>query len=193
MSNATILHPMTFDLFNCYNKVYSFSRLYVCMKFDAIICMNSVRSMKWICFKTKNYDTTKIIYLNLYLLFYKNVFPIYLYFLINFLVDPNSGTIQQQVLSEPSQPQGGSSHLQSSSSNSLSSSHCISCHSPLTPSNLRRDGGTLAMCDTCAKYTNMNGIRGGPTGSSTLVGVRTSGSNRRVSSAVSSVNYGVQS
>ena len=118
---------------------------------------------------------------------------VHLYLLFNFSVDPNSGTIQQQVLSEPSQPQGGSSHLQSSSSSSLSSSHCISCHSPLTPSNLRRDGGTLAMCDTCAKYTNMNGIRGGPTGTSTLVGVRTSGSNRRVSSSVSAVNYMVQS
>ena len=102
-----------------------------------------------------------------------------------FTVDPNSGTIQQHVLSEPSQPQGGSSHQQNSGASSLSSSHCISCHSPLTPSNLRRDGGTLAMCDTCAKYTNMNGIRGGPTGSSNLVGVRSSGSSRRVSSSVS--------
>ena len=103
----------------------------------------------------------------------------------SFSVDPNSGTIQQHVLSEPSQPQGGSSHQQNSGASSLSSSHCISCHSPLTPSNLRRDGGTLAMCDTCAKYTNMNGIRGGPTGSSNLVGVRSSGSSRRVSSSVS--------
>ena len=104
---------------------------------------------------------------------------------ISFSVDPNSGTIQQHVISEPSQQQGGSSHQQNSSTSSLSSSHCISCHSPLTPSNLRRDGGTLAMCDTCAKYTNMNGIRGGPTGPSALVGVRSSGSNRRVSSSVS--------
>ena len=124
-----------------------------------------------------------------------HVFPLIIIYnsLLNFLtrnvnlfpVDPNSGTIQQHVLSEPSQPQGSSSHQQNSGASSLSSSHCISCHSPLTPSNLRRDGGTLAMCDTCAKYTNMNGIRGGPTGSSNLVGVRSSGSSRRVSSSVS--------
>ena len=103
-----------------------------------------------------------------------------------FIVDPNSGTIQQHVLTEPSQQQSGQSHQTNSGASSLSSSHCISCHSPLTPSNLRRDGGTLAMCDTCAKYTNMNGIRGGPSVTSALVGVRSSGSNRsgRVSSSV---------
>ena len=125
---------------------------------------------------------------HVFLLLYDN-FDVLLNFLTRniylFPVDPNSGTIQQHVLSEPSQPQGGSSHQQNSGASSLSSSHCISCHSPLTPSNLRRDGGTLAMCDTCAKYTNMNGIRGGPTGSSNLVGVRSSGSSRRVSSSVS--------
>lgn len=101
-----------------------------------------------------------------------------------FLVDPNSGTIHQHVITEPAQQQAGQTHTQNAGASSLSSSHCISCHSPLTPSNLRRDGGTLAMCDTCAKYTNMNGIRGGPVGTQTLVGVRSSGSNRRVSSSV---------
>ena len=40
------------------------------------------------------------------------------------------------------------------------------------------------MCDTCAKYTNMNGIRGVPSGQANIVGVRSSGSNRRVSSSV---------
>ena len=103
---------------------------------------------------------------------------------IYFLVDPNSGTIHQHVITEPAQQQPGQAHTQNAGASSLSSSHCISCHSPLTPSNLRRDGGTLAMCDTCAKYTNMNGIRGGPVGTQTLVGVRSSGSNRRVSSSV---------
>ena len=42
------------------------------------------------------------------------------------------------------------------------------------------------MCDTCAKYTNMNGIRGGQPVTSALVGVRSSGANRsgRVTSSV---------
>merc|ERR1719384_2970367 len=38
----------------------------------------------------------------------------------------------------------------------------------------------------------MNGIRGGPTGASTLVGVRTSGSNRRVSSSSANKRTGLQ-
>ena len=101
-----------------------------------------------------------------------------------FLVDPNSGTIHQHIINEPSQQQSGTPHQQSTGTSSLSSSHCIHCHSPLTPSNLRRDGGTLAMCDTCANYAKMNGIRGGPPGTSPLVGVRSSGSNRRVSASV---------
>ena len=34
---------------------------------------------------------------------------------------------------------------------------CISCHGVLNQSNWRRDGGTVAQCDSCANYTKMNG------------------------------------
>jgi hypothetical protein len=65
--------------------------------------------------------------------------------------------------------------------------HCMQCHAPLSQSTWRRDGGVTALCDSCANYSKMNGIRGLPQSSST--GPRHStASSRRVSSSVSKVS-----
>ena len=37
---------------------------------------------------------------------------------------------------------------------------CMTCKSPITHSSWRKDGGVSALCDSCANYSKMNGLRG---------------------------------
>ena len=75
---------------------------------------------------------------------------------------------------------------------------CLACNITLDAGTMRRDGGTHPLCDACANHQKMNGIRGGPAGSSSSAsssatgnnGVRAGGSRTsRVSSASSSVRF----
>ena len=67
---------------------------------------------------------------------------------------------------------------------------CLACNIPLDAGTMRRDGGTHPLCDACANHQKMNGIRGGPSGSSTSAGGSAAGSG---SGASTGTNNGVRS
>ncbi len=96
-----------------------------------------------------------------------------------------AGSAGDQIAARFTLENDGSVHQTYAAETASSAQKCMTCGAVLTPSVWRRDGGATALCDSCANYSKMNGIRGVSHHQSSSGSRReSSGSSRRVSSSV---------